>query len=121
MESDTPPLAIGASPGGFVHSFLKRRRNPSLSALPQPLAPLASSQHIPSAAPRIQDNSLQDQALPATSPSSRRPPFLYVPLKVDALGTIRSNDKALVGQVEPPKFLETLDETVPFAPRDLDQ
>jgi hypothetical protein len=122
MESDTPPPAIGASPGGFASSFLKRQRDSSLStSLPQPLAPLASSQHIPSGTTAIQDTSLLDKSSSASILASHPPPPLHAPFKETVPSTRRSGPRAQAGQVDSSKYLATLDETVPFLPRDLDR
>lgn len=122
MENDTPPPAIGTSPGGFASSFLKRQKKPSLSpALPQPLAPLASSQHIPSGTTAFQGDSLLDKSLPTTVVASHPPPPLHAPFQEIVPGPRRSGPKAQAGRLDSPKYLETLDETVPFLPRDLDR
>ncbi|KAL1980045.1 hypothetical protein VTN96DRAFT_4713 [Rasamsonia emersonii] len=104
--ANAPPIA--AAPGGFSSSFLRRQH--STSSLPPPLRSLAASP--PSAGPAaVRRKPLPDDASPVVLPGHSQ-----VSAPSPAAG---SNPQA--GQPPSPKYLETLDESLPFVPRDLDR
>ncbi|KAH8697312.1 hypothetical protein BGW36DRAFT_416818 [Talaromyces proteolyticus] len=115
MASASPP-PIAATPGGFSSSFLRRQRNNTAASfdLPQPLA-----NSTPDAA--------RARSISGPSPVRRKPlpsnasPVITPKLPQGTPPSQRQQPPLSSTQLDSPRQLQTVDENLPFLPRDLDR